>query len=121
MVDDSSGKYRSVIQVMRTDREISKIHAVLCLHSFFLPMHGEHRHLREHVKLGAGQRYCRVISNEWNDGRIFRATNFRVVDHIDTLVESIEMALQEIWCPRWNYSGSHQACCQRTNYCEYYF
>lgn len=48
VVDDSSGKYHVSGHANRPDLE--KLHDLIKPH-FVVPMHGEHRHLREHVKI----------------------------------------------------------------------
>jgi ribonuclease J len=50
VVDESNGRYHVSGHANRPDLEA--VHALL-KPSFLIPMHGEHRHLREHAKLGA--------------------------------------------------------------------
>ena len=49
VVDDDDGRYHVSGHANRPDLEI--MHAIV-KPQFLIPMHGEHRHLREHVKLG---------------------------------------------------------------------
>ena len=50
VVDDSSGLYHVSGHANRPD--LAEMHRIVAP-EFLIPMHGEHRHLREHVKLGA--------------------------------------------------------------------
>ncbi|WP_424990390.1 ribonuclease J [Fluviibacterium sp. S390] len=49
VVDDSTGQYHVSGHANRPD--LKEMHALM-KPQFLIPMHGEHRHLREHVKLG---------------------------------------------------------------------
>ncbi|MEL6167997.1 MAG: ribonuclease J [Pseudomonadota bacterium] len=49
VVDDTQGRYHVSGHANRPD--LSKVHALM-RPKMLVPMHGEHRHLREHVKLG---------------------------------------------------------------------
>ena len=80
VVDDSSGKYHVSGHANRP--EISKIHDIVSP-QFLLPMHGEHRHLREHAKLGAAKGIAGVIAT--NGMMVDLSGNqLKIVDHIDT-------------------------------------
>ncbi len=58
VVDDAGGKYHVSGHANRPDLDA---HAPdLSNPQILIPMHGEHRHLREHVKLGA-EAGCRAI------------------------------------------------------------
>ncbi|SMY07808.1 ribonuclease J [Flavimaricola marinus] len=50
VVDDDGGKYHVSGHANRPD--LAEMHQII-KPQFLIPMHGEHRHLREHVKLGA--------------------------------------------------------------------
>ncbi|MGI9398089.1 MAG: ribonuclease J [Paracoccaceae bacterium] len=80
VVDDSSGKYHVSGHANRP--ELSKIHEIVSP-QFLLPMHGEHRHLREHIKLAEAKGVsCLLASN----GTMvdLSGNQLKVVDHIDT-------------------------------------
>ena len=80
VVDDSSGKYHVSGHANRP--EISKIHDIVSP-QFLLPMHGEHRHLREHVKLGEAKGIAGLLAT--NGMMVDLSGNqLKVVDHIDT-------------------------------------
>ena len=80
VVDDSSGKYHVSGHANRP--EISKIHDIVSP-QFLLPMHGEHRHLREHVKLGEAKGISGLLAT--NGTMVDLSGNqLKVVDHIDT-------------------------------------
>ena len=80
VVDDSSGKYHVSGHANRP--EISKIHDIVSP-QFLLPMHGEHRHLREHVKLGEAKGITGLLAT--NGMMVDLSGNqLKVVDHIDT-------------------------------------
>ena len=68
VVDDSSGKYHVSGHANRP--ELSKIHEIVSP-QFLLPMHGEHRHLREHIKLGEARG---VFNPEKMNSNIFAST-----------------------------------------------
>jgi len=59
VVDDTSGLYHVSGHANRPD--LAEMHTVV-QPQFLIPMHGEHRHLREHVKLGAKAGYQGVIA-----------------------------------------------------------
>ncbi len=50
VIDDTGGKYHVSGHANRPD--LARMHEIV-QPQFLIPMHGEHRHLREHVKLGA--------------------------------------------------------------------
>ena len=80
VVDDSSGKYHVSGHANRP--ELSKIHELVSP-QFLLPMHGEHRHLREHIKLAEAKGVsCLLASN----GTMvdLSGNQLKVVDHVDT-------------------------------------
>ena len=80
VVDDSSGKYHVSGHANRP--EILKIHDIVSP-QFLLPMHGEHRHLREHVKLGTAKGIAGLLVT--NGMMVDLSGNqLKVVDHIDT-------------------------------------
>jgi len=80
VVDDSSGKYHVSGHANRP--EISKIHDIVSP-QFLLPMHGEHRHLREHVKLGEAKGISGLLAT--NGMMVDLSGNqLKVVGHIDT-------------------------------------
>ncbi len=59
VVDDSDGKYHVSGHANRPD--LARMHQIL-KPQFLIPMHGEHRHLREHVKLGAKEGLSGIIA-----------------------------------------------------------
>jgi ribonuclease J len=59
VVDDSSGKYHVSGHANRPD--IETLHDLL-KPQVVIPMHGEHRHLREHVKIADGKGYTGVLA-----------------------------------------------------------
>ena len=80
VVDDSSGKYHVSGHANRP--ELSKIHEIVSP-QFLLPMHGEHRHLREHIKLAEAKGVsCLLASN----GTMvdLSGNQLKVVDYVDT-------------------------------------
>ncbi|MFL2795015.1 MAG: ribonuclease J [Paracoccaceae bacterium] len=80
VVDDSSGKYHVSGHANRP--EISKIHDIVSP-QFLLPMHGEHRHLREHLKLGEAKGISGLLAT--NGMMVDLSGNqLKVVEHIDT-------------------------------------
>lgn len=80
VVDDSSGKYHVSGHANRP--EISRIHDIVSP-QFLLPMHGEHRHLREHVKLGKVKGVSGLLAT--NGTMVDLSGNqLKVVDHVDT-------------------------------------
>jgi ribonuclease J len=80
VVDDSSGKYHVSGHANRP--ELSEIHDIVSP-QFLLPMHGEHRHLREHVKLGEAKGVSGLLAT--NGTMVDLSGNqLKVVDHIET-------------------------------------
>ena len=80
VVDDSSGKYHVSGHANRP--ELSKIHEIVSP-QFLLPMHGEHRHLREHIKLAEAKGIsCLLASNGMMVD--LSGNQLKVVDHVDT-------------------------------------
>ncbi|WP_171210468.1 ribonuclease J [Ruegeria sp. HKCCA5426] len=80
VVDDSSGLYHVSGHANRPDLE--KVHALIDP-QFVIPMHGEHRHLREHVKLAeAGGRTGVLAVNGTMLDLTGNAPN--VVDYVET-------------------------------------
>jgi ribonuclease J len=80
VVDDSSGLYHVSGHANRA--ELSKIHDIVSP-QFLLPMHGEHRHLREHVKLGEAKGVPGLLAT--NGMMVDLSGNqLKVVDQIDT-------------------------------------
>ena len=80
VVDDSSGKYHVSGHANRP--ELSKIHEIVSP-QFLLPMHGEHRHLREHIKLAEAKGVsCLLASNGMMVD--LSGNQLKVVDHVDT-------------------------------------
>lgn len=59
VVDDSSGKYHVSGHANRPD--LKRLHQII-QPQFVVPMHGEHRHLREHVKLAGESRMQGVLA-----------------------------------------------------------
>ncbi len=59
VIDDSSGKYHVSGHANRPD--LSRLHKLI-KPQFVVPMHGEHRHLREHVKLAGENRLSGVLA-----------------------------------------------------------
>lgn len=59
VVDDSSGKYHVSGHANRPD--LSALHEML-QPTYVVPMHGEHRHLREHVKLSQSNGFKGVLA-----------------------------------------------------------
>ena len=59
VVDDSSGLYHVSGHANRPD--LARLHK-LVQPQFVVPMHGEHRHLREHVKLAGKNRMQGVLA-----------------------------------------------------------
>ncbi len=59
VIDDSSGKYHVSGHANRPD--IETLHDLLKPQAV-IPMHGEHRHLREHVKIANGKGYTGVLA-----------------------------------------------------------
>ena len=80
VVDDSSGKYHVSGHANRP--ELSEIHDIVSP-QFLLPMHGEHRHLREHVKLGEAKGVSGLLAT--NGTMVDLSGNqLKVVDRIET-------------------------------------
>ncbi len=59
VVDDSAGHYHVSGHANRPD--LARMHQIIAP-QFLVPMHGEHRHLREHVKLGASSGLSGIIA-----------------------------------------------------------
>ncbi|WP_121061749.1 ribonuclease J [Chachezhania antarctica] len=80
VVDDSSGKYHVSGHANRPDLE--RMHDVV-KPQMIIPMHGEHRHLREHAKLAQANGY---VSEVATNGTMLDLSGDkpRVVDHIET-------------------------------------
>lgn len=80
VVDDSSGKYHVSGHANRP--ELSTIHEIVSP-QFLLPMHGEHRHLREHAKLAEAKGFSSLLAS--NGTMVDLSGNqLKVVDHVDT-------------------------------------
>lgn len=80
VVDDSSGKYHVSGHANRP--ELSTIHEIVSP-QFLLPMHGEHRHLREHAKLAEAKGFSSLLVS--NGTMVDLSGNqLKVVDHVDT-------------------------------------
>ena len=80
VVDDSAGIYHVSGHANRPD--LQRMHRLMTP-QFLIPMHGEHRHLREHVKLGAESGIKGVLAP--NGTMVDLAGNApRVVDYVDT-------------------------------------
>ena len=80
VVDDSSGKYHVSGHANRP--ELSEIHDIVSP-QFLLPMHGEHRHLREHIKLGEAKGVSGLLAT--NGTMVDLSGNqLKVVDQIET-------------------------------------
>ena len=79
VVDDSSGNYHVSGHANRP--ELSILHDIVSP-QFLLPMHGEHRHLREHVKLGESKGVSALLAT--NGAMVDLTGNqIKIVDHID--------------------------------------
>ncbi len=80
VVDDSNGRYHVSGHANRPDLE--KLHKVL-RPQVIIPMHGEHRHLREHVKLCKSNGMQAVVAT---NGTMLDLSGNRpeVVDHVET-------------------------------------
>ena len=80
VVDDSSGRYHVSGHANRPDLErLHKLVQPQCV----IPMHGEHRHLREHVKLAGANRFQGVLAP--NGTMIDLGGNCaEVVDYVET-------------------------------------
>ena len=80
VIGESSGKYHVSGHANRP--ELSKIHDIVSP-QFLLPMHGEHRHLREHLKLGESKGLSGLLVT--NGMMVDLSGNqLKVVDHIET-------------------------------------
>ena len=80
VVDDGSGDYHVSGHANRPDLE--RMHALVAP-QFLIPMHGEHRHLREHVRLGNKAGITSVLAP--NGTMIDLSGNLpREVDHVET-------------------------------------
>jgi len=80
VVDDSSGLYHVSGHANRPD--LAEMHRIIAP-DFLIPMHGEHRHLREHVKLAAETGLSGVLAPNGTMVDISGKTP-KVVDHVDT-------------------------------------
>ena len=80
IVDDDGGRYHVSGHANRPD--LATMHAIV-KPQFLIPMHGEHRHLREHVKLGqdAGLRGMVVVNGMMID---LSGNAPKVAEYIDT-------------------------------------
>ncbi len=80
VVDDSSGRYHVSGHANRPDLErLHKLVQPQCV----IPMHGEHRHLREHVKLAGANRFQGILAP--NGTMIDLGGNrAEVVDYVET-------------------------------------
>ncbi|MGB5558724.1 MAG: ribonuclease J [Paracoccaceae bacterium] len=80
VVDDSSGLYHVSGHANRPD--LAEMHRIVAP-QFLIPMHGEHRHLREHVKLGAETGLTGVLAP--NGTMVDLSGNTpKVVEHVET-------------------------------------
>lgn len=80
VVDDSSGKYHVSGHANRPD--LLEMHKLM-KPQFLVPMHGEHRHLREHVKLGMETGLTGVLAP--NGTMVDLAGNApKVVEYVET-------------------------------------
>ena len=80
VIGESSGKYHVSGHANRP--ELSKIHDIVSP-QFLVPMHGEHRHLREHLKLGEAKGFSGLIVT--NGMMVDLSGNqLKVVDHVET-------------------------------------
>jgi ribonuclease J len=80
LMDDAGGKYHVSGHANRPDLE--HVHRLL-VPDMLIPMHGEHRHLREHARLG---RESGIASDVVTNGTMIDLTGetFKVVDRIET-------------------------------------
>ena len=80
VVDDSSGLYHVSGHANRPD--LAQMHGIIAP-DILIPMHGEHRHLREHVKLGEDSGLKGVIAP---NGSMVDLTGDapKVVEHVET-------------------------------------
>ncbi|MFV2035404.1 MAG: ribonuclease J, partial [Halocynthiibacter sp.] len=80
VVDDSSGIYHVSGHANRPD--LARVHDIINP-KMVIPMHGEHRHLREHAKLAAekGRATMVVVNGAMAD---LSGDTPRVVEHVDT-------------------------------------
>ena len=80
VIGENSGKYHVSGHANRP--ELSKIHDIVSP-QFLVPMHGEHRHLREHLKLGEAKGFSGLLVT--NGMMVDLSGNqLKVVDHIET-------------------------------------
>ena len=80
VIGENSDKYHVSGHANRP--ELSKIHDIVSP-QFLVPMHGEHRHLREHLKLGEAKGFAGLIVT--NGMMVDLSGNqLKVVDHIET-------------------------------------
>ena len=80
VVDDSSGLYHVSGHANRPD--LKRLHDIV-QPQFLIPMHGEHRHLREHAKLAAesGLASCVAVNGTMLD---LSGNTPKVVDYVET-------------------------------------
>jgi ribonuclease J len=80
VVDDSSGAYHVSGHANRPDLEA--VHELM-KPEILLPMHGEHRHLREHAKLGTARGIASLVAV---NGTMVDLTTARpeIVEHVET-------------------------------------
>jgi ribonuclease J len=80
LMDDAGGKYHVSGHANRPDLE--HVHRLL-LPDMLIPMHGEHRHLREHARIGTE---AGIIAEVVTNGTMIDLTNEspKVVDRIET-------------------------------------
>ena len=80
VIGENSDKYHVSGHANRP--ELSKIHDIVSP-QFLVPMHGEHRHLREHLKLGEAKGFSGLLVT--NGMMVDLSGNqLKVVDHIET-------------------------------------
>ncbi|MCO4848914.1 MAG: ribonuclease J [Yoonia sp.] len=80
VIDDAGGKYHVSGHANRPD--LATLHEIV-KPQILIPMHGEHRHLREHVKLGAERGLTGIVAV--NGMMIDLSGNApKVVEHIET-------------------------------------
>ncbi len=90
VIDESQGRYHVSGHANRPDLEA--MHDLI-RPQFLIPMHGEHRHLREHVKLGAAKGLSGIVAV--NGMMIDLSGNApRVVDYIETGRTYLDGAVQ---------------------------
>ncbi len=80
VIDDSSGRYHVSGHANRPDLE--RLHRLIAPRAV-VPMHGEHRHLREHVKLAKSNGFEGVLAPNGTMVALSDASP-SVVDHVET-------------------------------------